>query len=489
LALAIQMAEALEHAHGQHILHGDLKPSNILLTPSAKPMLLDFNLSQDYANSPAVCGGGTLPYMPPEHLRLVEGQAGPQEQSTFEPTADVYSFGALLYELLSGVTPVTLPSNNDDLSAVASLLLSAVEPGPPPIRRYNPLVSRRLESLILHCLAFDKNNRPATMAEVKQKLKTETRSLAAVGRFARVRPFLFASAVGLPLAILAGAAAHVAIQPPRYVSTYERGLQLASAGEFDDAIDYFAAAVDSNPSYAPARFQLARARMALGELDPAMNEFRQLARINNDGHSMAYLGYCFNLKEVPVAAIPWYERAIQSGAKTAAIYNNLAASYLEVPSQMTHPERLRLAGDYLSKALRLRPKSLAVQLNFVRHAVANAKLDPSYNPLHVWREAHSILAAAPRDPLIRLHVAMWYEALVRFETAHIRNQRIIGSADPEPDTSARESFAKLYQEMLPVLQDALPGGRRRSSALAETDNSSQLDGYYLEPLALDTTEP
>ena len=69
LKIAIQMAEALEAAHEQGILHGDLKPSNVLLTPEGRPLLLDFNLSQDFVLSPGVCGG-TLPYMPPEYLRV-----------------------------------------------------------------------------------------------------------------------------------------------------------------------------------------------------------------------------------------------------------------------------------------------------------------------------------------------------------------------------------------------------------------------------------
>ena len=70
LKIAIQMAEALEAAHEQGILHGDLKPSNVLLTPEGRPLLLDFNLSQDFVLSPGVCGG-TLPYMPPEYLRVL----------------------------------------------------------------------------------------------------------------------------------------------------------------------------------------------------------------------------------------------------------------------------------------------------------------------------------------------------------------------------------------------------------------------------------
>ena len=101
LKIAIQMAEALEAAHEQGILHGDLKPSNVLLTPEGRPLLLDFNLSQDFVRSPSVCGG-TLPYMPPEYLRVLARHSEFKRDSEFNAAPDIYSFGALLYELLTG---------------------------------------------------------------------------------------------------------------------------------------------------------------------------------------------------------------------------------------------------------------------------------------------------------------------------------------------------------------------------------------------------
>jgi serine/threonine protein kinase len=489
LRLSIQIAEALDHAHRQHILHGDLKPSNVLLTPSAEALLLDFNLSHDYASSRANYGGGTLPYMPPEYLRLVAAKTESREQSAFEPAADVYSFGALLYELLTGVTPANLTVKVDDVSEAAAHLLSTLEQGIAPIRRVNRLVSRRFEELILFCLALDKRNRPAAMADVKQELQAERRSLAAVTRYVRVRPLVFASVVGLPVVTLTAVAAHVAVQPPRYQTTYEQGMQFVSAGELNEAIEYFTAAVDSNPSYLPARFQLARARMTKGEIELAMNGFHQLARTNKHAHSMAYLGYCFNVTEVPAAAIAWYERAILHGAKTAAIYNNLAASYLEVPGQMTHAQRLDRAEDNLQAATALNPTSITIQLNVVRHAYAKAQLDPSYNPRKVWRQAKSVLTNAPDNSLARLHLALWYGALLRFEALLVRDHRTIEAVDSELDKSTRDSFTRLVQEMSPIIWGALPGGTRHSSASAVIEHASRVATFYLEPLSLEEPQP
>lgn len=480
LQLALQIADALEHAHLQNILHGDLKPSNVLLSPDGRPLLLDFNLSQDCARSPVMCGG-TLAYMPPEHLRFVAGVDAPQKNHVFDATSDVYSFGALLYELLAGVTPATLPAEADNSSSVAEILLARLEKGVTSIRRHNYLVSQRLETIVLQCLAFDRGHRPTTMAEVKRNLHAEMRSFASIRRTARVRPVLFSAVVGLPLAIFAGAATLVTLQPPRYLANYERGLQLASAGDAKQAADYFTAAVSSAPSFAPARFQLARARIAIGQLDLALDDFGQLARTEGDAHSMSYAGYCFNLKGLPIAAIPWYERAIDSGAASAAIYNNLGASYLDAQSRLPKAERTRLAEHYLLKALQLDHTSTTIQLNIVRHAKAKAKTDPSHNPFCVWRHAQAILVSAPNDPFIQSHIVDWYNAAINFEAAsHISETAMSGAEE-----SARAAFAELYQRITSEKRDTATTDTTHSRYFAAEISSSLSRRYFLEPLLLD----
>lgn len=340
LTLAIQIADALHAAHERGILHGDLKPSNVLLTPEGQPLLLDFNLSQDYVQSPGVCGG-TLPYMPPEYLRVVARHAELRSDRRFNATPDIYSFGALLYELLTGFTPVNVPDDVNESSVVANLMLAQLEGGIPEIREHNCFVSRKLESIVLRCLAFDSRNRPSTIVEVRKSLQSELRSLSAIGRTVRLRPVVFASVVGLPLAVLLGAGAYISLQPERYVANYDRGLELASAGRVGEAAECFSSAARINPSFVPARFQLARTRLALGDVESALEDFNQLARKDGDVQSMAYVGYCFNRKAAPEAAILWYEKAIDQGASSARIYNNLGASYIDAHPHLPRIEQLR----------------------------------------------------------------------------------------------------------------------------------------------------
>jgi eukaryotic-like serine/threonine-protein kinase len=472
LSLAVQVADALEHAHKQGILHGDLKPSNLLLTPDVRPLLLDFNLSQDYASSPGMCGG-TLPYMPPEHLRLVAGRDGAHDIHVFDGRSDIYSFGALLYELLSGAAPVNLPGQADDSSAIAKVLLRQLEQGVASIRERNPFVSRRLESIVLECLAFDPGSRPATMTRLKNGLQGELRSMLAVGRMARVRPVFFSAVVGLPLAVATLTGTHFALRPARFLVNYQEGLRLASAGEFDEAANHFTAAARSNPSFAAARFELGRTRIALGKLDLALDDFDQLARTVGDAHSMAYAGYCFNLKGLPVAAIPWYERAIENGAKSAAIYNNLGASYLDAQSHLPKAEGVLLAEDCLFRAHKLDRTSITVKLNIIRLAIARSTTDPKYDPFGVWTHAMDILDAAPDDHLVRSQIAAWYSVIIAREAA-VNVAKMEISSD---QVSARRAFDRVYR---------MVGGRRADSALepesVDQGGSSPARFLFLEPI-------
>ena len=163
IELGMQIASALEEAHERGIVHRDLKPSNIAITGKGYAKILDFGLAQllrpceegttdIFSGSQAAAG--TLPYMPPEQLRgeRVDGRA------------DIYTIGAVLYEMSTGRRPFR--------EELASRLIDAIlhQPAVSP-RALNPRVSPELENIILKCLDKDPYRRYQSAKELLVDLR------------------------------------------------------------------------------------------------------------------------------------------------------------------------------------------------------------------------------------------------------------------------------------------------------------------------------
>ncbi len=147
----LPVAAALEHAHRLGIVHRDLKPGNILLDAAGAPKLTDFGiaglLKADPASQPR--GGGSLPVMSPQQL----SGAAPAV------TDDIYSFGALLYELICGA-PLFAPEANPQ----------RVHTEIPPALRDNAIggpAPESLSELVSAMLSKQPASRPADMAAVR----------------------------------------------------------------------------------------------------------------------------------------------------------------------------------------------------------------------------------------------------------------------------------------------------------------------------------
>jgi WD40 repeat protein len=156
--LLAKVARAVDYAHRRGILHRDLKPANILLDVEGEPLVSDFGLARrlDQTGSLVASGiVGTAPYMPPEQAMAAPGAA--------TTAADVYSLGAILYELLTGQPPFR---GKSDLETLLLVVQRAVVPP----RQLNSRLSRDLETICLKCLEKEPGRRYQSAAVLADDL-------------------------------------------------------------------------------------------------------------------------------------------------------------------------------------------------------------------------------------------------------------------------------------------------------------------------------
>lgn len=318
--LVAVLANALHTVHEAGILHRDLKPSNVLMTSLGEPKITDFGLAKlltaDNLLTTENCVLGTPSYMPPEQA-AGDGH-NPARQG------DVYSLGAILYELLTGRPPFLGVTVLDTLS-----LIRDRDPVPP--RTSQPRTPRDLETVCLKCLAKAPHERYPTAAALAADLERFLQGVPIFARrpawyerawrWCRRKPAVAALAACLLLTVLIGFAgivwqrhqaeiardseiiAHreaddraaelkVGYQRLREsLELVERGRVFSGWGRWDDSMNAVSEAITLRPDFGPAWEDRSRLYSQLGLWDLAMADARRAFELNQPAVTSQWWSY------------------------------------------------------------------------------------------------------------------------------------------------------------------------------------------------------
>lgn len=276
-----RLADALDHAYDRGVAHGDIKPSNILLTADGMPMLLDFNLAagwrQHSFHEALDDPGGTLAYMAPERLQAVADAGHTVSSRPLDRhRADLYGLGIVLLEALTGrppVLPAVTPASPRVLArALADVRLAGSRAVMRPLRAGIPPT---LRAILARCLApdpFDRYHRASELAEDLDRWLQDLPLKYAAQPALRPGPALWLRRHRIAVAIAA------LVTATALTTAYTRVVRAAARGR---AYEHLLRYVDNSDSdiFRFRRYDYAR---VVQRGDPAENAWRHLADFGVD---------------------------------------------------------------------------------------------------------------------------------------------------------------------------------------------------------------
>ncbi len=449
VALMIQACDAVEHAHSRGVVHRDLKPGNLFVTPDGAAKVLDFGIARivtpgdgEVASVPSDMRSarassmtlphllGTLSYMAPEQL-----EAG----GDVDTRADVYALGVVLYELLTGRLPI------DTHGRGLREAIEAVKHGvPAPISSIHRRLKGDLECIVSTALARDRGARYASAAALGEDLRRYLADRPITARppsvayaFSKAAKRHRAAFLGLGVAtlvlavggpIVAFTAADLARERGQRLEQAERTLEASRL--YEQATDLMQRhvqpgqarrlldrAIAANPQFSLA--YAARARLGM----PA---WRELSSARHAPEAMEAIGDLITAHAAAGGTVPDVSAGLAQAARAAAPRDLVARG-------AGFPDELQTAGETLLwMALHARPASTAQIQQLLEQSAACLKQaaagrtdEPGIELAHAWEALASFDRPGAKEILDRLAGNVWAE---QAESAH-RARGILYSQD------------------------------------------------------------
>jgi serine/threonine-protein kinase len=478
----LQMADALAQAHGAGIIHRDLKPGNVMITESGLVKILDFGLAKIFwsergeddqtatVEAPLTAAGaifGTINYMSPE-------QASGKEVSVH---SDVFSFGIILYQMITGVHPFDAKNQLATLSNIISV-------NPVPIRELRRDAPVELERAVHLALEKDPRERP-TMAELRDDLERaarlstswldvatsipstppaghasggsrSSRSLRLHLRRKRRRYLIAATSLAALAAALVpftlwnfgtGRPTPLTRSAGASFEQYQKGRKLLERpdrkGNVEEAIETFTAAVDSNPDSAAAYAGLADAYHAMNNL----NRDPQWIRMARDA---ARKGVQLN-PDLAVARVALGKVEMASGDNGKAetellraleIDNRNAAAHRWLGAIYAFRDESDKAEEYYRRAMELAPAEWQPASELGVYLFKKAKYAEAVD---LWSQA---VRLAPDHSMLYRNLAGAYHMLDRTDDAATQLQKAL-EIEPTPPAYNNLGTLRYFQGRYP----------------------------------------
>ncbi len=360
--LGREIARGLAFLHGRGIQHRDLKPSNVLLAWNGQPVILDFNLAHHGRIEFPLCGG-TLPYMAPEQIQsFLEIKC----VGALNERADIYSFGVMLHELLSGKHLFAMPEAERPLGRgkrqarqTAAWTLNQKRAGVPPLTEAAAGIDPALARLIHCCLSFDPQFRP-TAAEVEAWLTRSRRWPYRARRWAARHRGAVVAATILMVSATSASSGWLALREPWEAREYQRGRAAFAKADYDSANVHFDNLLRKNHHDARALFAYGVTLSRQGTFSSAVSAFQRVDELAPSGQNTAMWAYAKAQENDLTAARALAQQAIDQGFRTAAIYEIAGATRMWIDPAYGQFEEAR---SYLDTSIQLDDKMQAAWLS------------------------------------------------------------------------------------------------------------------------------